>query len=208
MRKKACSTLFAAILVAGLAGTSASAKQKGSEARFAIGGTFASGILDVNDYIEGMYDTAGFEYDSFVIPVGITFVGGYRFGFGLEILGDFGPVSVIYVDDMNADDTFLNIDVPVGLTAGYAFFTASAIAPYVRGGVRYHFSGGDFTEDSEPGLYLAGGVNFFSNKGVQLQLEVAYDASTVTYKAPDFYGGGKFQEEEPGGFMVSVRAAF
>ncbi|VGO14565.1 hypothetical protein PDESU_03128 [Pontiella desulfatans] len=209
MGKKAYCILFAALLVSAFVGTSANAQmQKGSEARFAIGATFASGMLDVNDYITDMYEANGYEIDSFVLPVGLTFVGGYRFGFGMEILGDFGPVSLIMVDD-GSDDVYLNVDVPVGLTVGYAFFTAKPVSPYVRGGFRYHFTGGDFTEDSEPGIYLAGGVNFFSNKGVQLQLEVAYDGSTVTYRPPEDSGiYYPWEEIEPGGLLVSIRAAF
>jgi hypothetical protein len=50
---------------------------------------------------------------------------------------------------------------------------------------------------------VAGGVNFFSNKSVNLQLEVAYDAATVTYVF-----GGVQEEIEPGGLLVSIRAAF
>ncbi len=102
----------------------------------------------------------------------------------------------------------MNFDVPVGLTGGYAFFTDSAVSPYVRGGVRYHITGGDFADSSSPGLYVAGGINFFSNKAVNLQLEVAYDGSKVTYTAPDFYGGGFEKEIEPGGLLISIRAAF
>ena len=206
-------SFVAALCVAVLmGGVSAKAEEvaevKKGEARFAIGLTYVSGMIDVGDYIEDMYESNGIEADVLVIPVGLTFVGGYRFAFGMEIMGDFGPVSLIMVDDTFADDLFMNIDVPVGLTAGYAFFADKSVSPYVRGGFRYHFSGGDFTESSSPGLYVAGGVNFFSNKAVQLQLEVAYDASKVTYQAPDFYGGGYEKEIEPGGLMISVRAAF
>lgn len=220
MKNAVHSSIVAAMLVAGfIISASAETVEEGvvaegkkGEARFAIGGTFASGMIDVSDYIDDMYESLGYEIDSLVIPVGLTFVGGYRFASGVEVLGDFGPVSFIMVDDMNADETFTNIDVPVGLTAGYAFFADKSVSPYVRGGFRYHFSAGDFTESSSPGLYVAGGINFFSNKAVNLQLEVAYDASTVTYKTPDYYtdlGAPDYEKEiEPGGLMVSIRAAF
>ena len=215
MKNKVYGSLVSvSIAAAMLVGVSAQAEEesKKGEARFAIGGTFANGMMDVSDYIDDMYESLGYETDSLVIPVGITFVGGYRFASGVEILGDFGPVSFILVDDANAGETFTTIDVPVGLTAGYAFFVDKSVSPYVRGGFRYHFSGGDFAESSSPGLYVAGGINFFSNKAVQLQLEVAYDASTVTYKTPDYYtdlGAPNYEKEiEPGGLMVSIRAAF
>lgn len=181
---------------------------KKGEMRFAIGATYAAGMVDVGDRIEEIYELNGLDADILVIPVGLSFVGGYRFKFGLELLGDVGPVSFILVDDAVADDVFTNIDVPVGVTVGYALLTDKSVSPYLRGGFRYHFSEGDFTESSGGGLYVAGGINFFSNKAVQLQVEVAYDASEVTYKAPDFYGGGDEKDLEPGGFMVSVRAAF
>ena len=217
MKNKVYGSLVSvSIVVAMLIGVSAQAEEaaevKKGEMRFAIGATFASGMLDVGDYIDDMYEFVGLDADVLVIPVGLTFVGGYRFAFGMEILGDVGPVSFILVDDLNADEVFTNIDVPVGLTAGYAFFTDKAVSPYVRGGVRYHFTGGDFSDSSSPGLYVAGGVNFFSNKAVQLQLEVAYDGSKVTYKTPDYYtalGAPNYEKEiEPGGLMISIRAAF
>jgi hypothetical protein len=181
---------------------------KKGEVRFAFGLTYASGMLDVDDYITDTYAATGSTVDSLVIPVGLSFVGGYRFAFGLEILADVGPVSLILVDDTDADEIFTNIDVPVGLTVGYAFMTEKSISPYLRGGFRYHFSEGDFTDSTSPGAYVAGGINFFSNKAVQLQLEVAYDASEVTYKAPDIYGPGFEEDIEPGGLLVSIRAAF
>lgn len=184
------------------------AERRKGEARFAIGATYASGMMDVADRIEEIYAVNSIEADVVVLPIGPSFVAGYRFGFGLELLGDVGPVSFIAVDDTVADEVYVNWDVPVGATVGYAFLRDSAVSPYVRGGFRYHFSSGDYTESSGGGLYVAGGINFFSNKAVQLQVEVAYDASEVTYKSPDFYGPGDEEDIEPGAFMVSVRAAF
>lgn len=190
----------------GIAEQPAAKEGKKGEMRFAIGATYAAGIVDVADRIEEGY--APTNVDILVIPIGPSFVAGYRFKFGLELLGDVGPVSFIAVDDTVADEVFTNIDVPVGVTVGYAFFTEKSVSPYLRGGLRHHFSGGDFTDSSSPGLYVAGGINFFSNKAVQLQVEVAYDAAEVTFKAPDFYGGGDEEDLEPGGLLISVRAAF
>ncbi len=209
-------SLVAGLCVAALlSGVSAQAEEvadvKKGEVRFAIGLSYASGIYDVYDFVENEIEARGAELEGFVIPVGITFVGGYRFAFGGEILIDAGPLSILMVDIDAADDTYYNWDVPVGLTGGYAFFADKAVSPYVRGGVRYHFTGGDFADSSTPGLYVAAGVNFFSNKAVQLQLEVAYDASQVTYKVPDDWPPAPTkgtEEIEPGGFMVSIRAAF
>lgn len=149
--------------------TASKEEAKKGETRFAIGLSYVSGMMDVGDYIEDSYESMGYsDSDVLIIPVGLSLAGGYRFASGIEIIVDAGPVSFIMVDDVTEDETFTNIDVPVGLTAGYAFFADKSISPYLRGGVRYHFSYGDFTESSSPGLYVAGGVNFFSNKAVQL----------------------------------------
>ena len=229
MKKAVHSSLVAAMLVAGMIasvsaetgvpeGVSEGAPAGGvegkkGEVRFAIGASYAAGINDVYDFVEKAVESGGGEIDGFAIPVGLMFVGGYRFSFGVEILIDAGPVSLLALEAsaLGESDTYWNWDVPVGLTAGYAFFTDKSVSPYVRGGVRYHITGGDFSDSSSPGLYVAGGVNFFSNKAVQLQLEVAYDAAEVTYKTPDEWSSfGVFSEEEiePGGLMVSIRAAF
>ena len=226
MRNVVRSSVVAATLVAGLivnataetAGEGVVAEEvaegKKGEARFAIGISYASGIYDVYDFVEDAVESGGGAIDGFAIPVGLTLVGGYRFGFGGEILLDAGPVSILALDAESSggeSDTYWNWDVPVGLTAGYAFFANKSVSPYLRAGVRYHITDGDFADSSSPGLYVAGGVNFFSNKAVQLQLEVAYDASEVTYKTPDewsAYGIYSEEEIEPGGFMVSIRAAF
>jgi hypothetical protein len=192
----------------GVAEQPAAKEGKKGEARFAFGLTYAAGMVDVGDRIEEVYALDGNDVDMLVIPIGPSIVAGYRFKFGLELLGDVGPVSFIAVDDTVADDIFTNIDIPMGVTVGYAFLTDKSVSPYLRGGFRYHFSEGDFTDSSSAGLYVAGGINFFSNKAVQLQVEVAYDAAEVTYKAPDFYGGGDEEDLEPGGLLISVRAAF
>lgn len=177
--------------------------------RFGIGLTYASGIDDVYDFVEEEIEARGFDPDGFSVPAGLTLVFGYRFDFGGEILVDAGPASVLIVDVVGADDTYYNWDVPVGLTAGYAFFRDSSISPYIRGGVRYHFTDGDFSDDSSAGWYAAGGVDFFANKAVNLQLEVAYDAAQVTYKTPEEWPLGVSSEEiEPGALMISIRAVF
>jgi hypothetical protein len=207
MKNTVHSSFVAGLCVAALlVGVSAQAagESKG-EARFAIGLTYAAGFTDVSDAIENYFEVNGYDIDSVAIPVGLSVVGGYRFASGIEVLLDAGPFTYMYVDAVGGSlsGEYTYWDIPVGLTAGYAFFTESAVSPYVRGGVRHHFAGGDFYDSTSPGFYVAGGVNFFSNKAVNLQLEVAYDAATVTYVF------GKVQDEiEPGGLLVSVRAAF
>lgn len=213
MKKSAYNTCVVAVVLAGLlTGVSAKAADeevKKGEARFAIGLTYASGVSDVNDFITETFELSGYEVDDLVIPVGLSLVGGYRFANGVEILIDAGPVSLVYVDATGGmlDGEYTYWDVPVGLTGGYAFLTDRAVSPYVRGGFRHHFAGGDFYDSSTPGLYIAGGLNFFSNKAMQLQLEVAYDTSEVSL-VDDVAGTGRSEDVEPGAFMASIRAAF
>jgi hypothetical protein len=173
------------------------------EASFAVGLTYINGIGDVNDFIT---DSLGDDVDSLNIPVGVAAAGGYRFACGGEIMGHAGPFSLTYLDVDNGSfaGDYFDWDMPVGLTAGYVLFSGESISPYLRGGIRYHIAGGDFHDHSSPGLYVAGGVNFFANKVAKLQFEIAYDDATVEYE--DFAGSKK--KIKPGGWLVSIRAAF
>ncbi len=208
MRNAVHGSLIAVSLVAALLvgiNAEAAGDSKG-EGRFAVGLSYASGISEVSDFITDSFESSGYEIDELTIPVGLSLAGGYRFGFGGEIMVDAGPFAMVYIDAIGgtASGEYFTWDLPVGLTAGYAFFSSHSVSPYLRGGVRHHFAGGDFYDSSSPGLYVAGGINFFSNRAVQLQLEVAYDDATVKFE--DFFGDT--EEIKPGGLLVSIRAAF
>ena len=199
-------TLMVAVLMVGLVCVCETNAE--GEGRFAIGLSYVNGISDVADFVQESFEALGYEVSDLIIPVGLSLNGGYRFDFGGEIMVDAGPFALMYVDATgggSADGTYTYWDVPVGLTAGYALFADKAVSPYVRGGIRYHIAGGDFYDSSSPGLYVAGGLNFFSNKACQLQLEVAYDAAEVTYK-DEF--SGRTEAIEPGGLMASIRVAW
>ncbi|MCP4215477.1 MAG: outer membrane beta-barrel protein [bacterium] len=209
MKKRVPYSFFVASIVAALL-VSISAKAAGEskgEGRFAIGLTYVNGLSEVSDFVKDSFEDMGYEVDDLQIPVGITFAGGYRFEFGGEIMVDAGPVALMYIDVTGGttDDDYLYWDVPVGMTLGYALFADKAVSPYVRGGVRYHIAGGDFYDSSTLGPYVAGGLNFFSDKAVQLQFEVAFDAAEVTYE-DEFTG--RTEDIKPGGLLVSIRAAF
>ena len=201
--RKSCLLVMVLLAVASYSSCLQAAEGEG---RFAIGVTYVNGFSDVEDFIENDLEAQGYTLDDTLsVPVGLTLVGGYRFASGVEILADAGPFSMYYVDVITGPvDEYTHWDLPVGLTAGYALLPDQSISPYVRGGARYHFTGGDFADSSSVGPYVAAGINFFSDREVQMQLEIAYDGSTV-----DFVGlSGATDEIETGGILASLRIAF
>lgn len=200
IKKRLCCSLIAVLLVCW--GTSAQA----GEGKFAVGLSYVDGFSDVIDHLKQPFEEAGYEMDTFYIPAGLTFVGGYKFDSGLDILADVGPFAYYYIDawlgPLSGEYSYW--DLPVGLTVGYDFSSGSKVSPFIRGGVRYHFAGGDFDTDSSIGPYVAGGINFFNTSAVKLQLEIAYDASKISIRNVD----GVEKDIETGGFMFSIRAAF
>jgi hypothetical protein len=53
-------------------------------------------------------------------------------------------------------------------------------SPYVRGGVIHHFASGDYDVSSNPGLFVAAGLDF-----TRFTIEVALDNSEVEFEAAD-----------------------
>ena len=69
-----------------------------SENRFSVGLTYVNGLHEVTDFIDDDLQALGYDVDTLAIPVGLTLVGGYRFGSGIEIMADVGPLMIIYMD--------------------------------------------------------------------------------------------------------------
>ena len=155
------------------------------EWHFPVGLSYFSGVSDIGDLFEdniesqSTYNTI-IEADVTVIPVGITFRPYYEFDSGVGIGMDFGPIMFLYSDQEYIDDVdFFNL--PVIATCRYAFNSDGDVSPYVRAGVSYNISSGDYKEGSDPGLFAAVGIEFMRKKAVNMGIEVAYDSSEIEF---------------------------
>jgi hypothetical protein len=158
---------------------------------FGIGLSHASGFADVKDYYEREYHATSIT----VSPVGAVFMPSYEWNNGLRVGGDLGPILAVM-----GDVSF--VDVPVGLSVGYAFRPAQEVSPYVRGGIRYQIASGDQVNGSSPGAFAAAGIDFAQRKRFHWGLEAAVDTSTVTFK------GTRTEEIKPNRFLVNVHFTF
>jgi hypothetical protein len=158
--------------------------------------TFISGWGDVVDFHEEAEGTDA----GLTIPMGLSVHPYYQFVHGSRIGADVGPIAMIL-----GDTTF--IDVPIGVTYGFAILPRKSFTPFVRSGFRYHIAGGEYFEKSTPGIYLATGVEFLRNGPVGVGVELAYDGSKITLQDD---GGWWLMKEEIAimEFMLGVRAIF
>lgn len=186
----------------------------GTDVRVGLGLTYTSGFQDVADYFLDAYGV-----DATIIPVGVSFNLAVQIPHGdalasLPTVGT-GPVGLILTEETifgpgfstSSSTTF--VDIPINGSYGVKFLPNGSIGPYVRGGVAYHFTIGDMVSSSSAGLYIAGGVDFFQNRKVSLNVEVAYDDSSVTFSGFTGALGAAAEEKiKTGGLLVSVRAIF
>lgn len=174
------------------------------EWRIHFGLSYVGGLSDVVDFYEREIEDDGYEYDStWEVPVGLSLGASYEFSHGSRIGLDLGPAYVIYVEEMGGDASYSHWDVPLGLSYGFTFVPDAETSPYVRAGLRYHVTDGDFVDSSDPGVFGAFGVEFMRSKPVGFGFEVGYDSSTVT-----LLGDVAAEEVETGGLLVSVFADF
>jgi len=75
--------------------------------------------------------------------------------------------------------------VPVGAFVRYTPWPKATVAPYVRGGFKYPFAGGDNLESSQVGGFGAVGLEFWRTKRIGVSLEVGYDSSEIKVKYTD-----------------------
>jgi hypothetical protein len=169
--------------------------------RFPVGLSYVDGFSEVVSYYEDNHDVDAGGF----VPIGLSFTPYYQFDHGSRIGFDLGPAGLIL-----GDVTYW--DVPIALTYGLTILPDASWSPYVRGGFKYHFVGGDDVQDSTPGLFGAVGVEFFRQKAVGLQFEVGYDSSEVTMEDDGSIGGWSSRRQRgettvnPGGLLVSIRA--
>jgi hypothetical protein len=181
----------------------------GVKFRFPVGATFANGAYDLNDKLEDSFRANGYTItDDFVWPVGLSFNPRVEFPFGLGLGVTLGPTEFLAVetnDNNNSDDTDFNLIVPVGGYVQYNFLRDKTVSPYVRAGVRYPITGGDYIKSGSVGAFVAAGVEFYRTEKVGFGVEVGYDWSEVKVSAGPVGGD---QTVRPIGFNVSIFALF
>lgn len=176
-----------------------------------MGITYGSGLTDVTDAIEtGLENQFGFDVDTWSIPVGLSLHPYIEFDFGLGVGLSVGPAEFVAIEvdtygpGYSTSDSSFDYLIPVGVDLRYTLFRDRKVSPYARVGVRYPIVGGDYLEDSSPGIFGALGVEFYRNNRVGFGVEVGYDASEVDVAV----GGGRTETVKPCEFMISIFALF
>ena len=148
-----------------------------------LGLTYVDGAYDVNRQLKASLVRNGFTVRSdYVIPAGLSLNPRVEFGNGLGVGLALGPTSVVGVQrnggfNISHDLSYI---IPVGGFVQYNFLSHHAVSPYIRGGIKYPITGGDFIKSGTVGGYGAVGVQFLKQKRVGVGLEVGYDSSQVT----------------------------
>lgn len=178
------------------------------EWHFPVGLSYISGVNDIGDLFEDNLEAESYIYsaDITVIPVGITFRPYYEYDNGVGFGMDFGPTMIMLSNEDDIDADFFNL--PINVTCRYAITPDASVSPYVRAGISYNISSGDYKESSKPGLFAAVGVEMMRTKAVNLGIEFAYDSSEIEFEDhTDYYGGG-IKKIKPGGFIFTFSVIF
>ncbi len=171
-----------------------------------LGLTYASGIENV---INQMEKTIGFERES-TWPIGLR-ISAYAkmesgIGFGMGV----GPWTTINVEDRryypyHNNDVKVSYIVPVFADIRYYFPRAGFLTPYIRAGVAYPISGGDYIGAGDPGPLVALGAHAWEHRYVTIGIEAGYDGSKVEVKSGYLHAAEKLRPTE---FTLSVFASF
>ena len=170
-----------------------------AEWKFGAGGTYLSGLNDLADTLEDNLEDRGFEVDTLVIPIGVSFQGYTEWDSGIGVGFSLGPAMAAFGDL----DFF---SVPVGIDARYSF-GSDGNRPYVRLGGRYHIAGGDDIESGGAGPFAAIGYEWRKPEAeTGWGLELAYDgAETEVLSSRSITGTEDIAVAE---FMLSVFVLF
>jgi hypothetical protein len=187
---------------------------------FPVGICYASGIQDATDKLFDFYKSDGFDVTRIDIPVGLTLNPYYEWNTSIGAIGagvTVGPTAFVMVDEKtvsyygSSSDTFkFSYAVPVGGFIRYTPWPKATVAPYVRGGVKYPFAGGDNLESSQVGPFGAVGIEFWRTKRIGMSIEVGYDASEIKVKYTGQYllAGTRSQNVTFSGFTAGLSILF
>ena len=180
----------------------------GTKFHFDVGLTYVNGAYDVNRALKASLVDNGFTIQrDYVVPIGLSLNPRVEFGNGLGVGLSAGPTSIVGVGrngGFNARD--INYIIPVGGFLQYNLFRHKNVSPYLRAGVKYPITGGDFISSGTVGAYGAVGVEFFKQKRIGFGLEVGYDSSRVTISAGP--GDTMTRKVTPTGFTASLVVFF
>jgi hypothetical protein len=171
--------------------------------------TYSSGVSNVVDQIQ---ENHGFDRSS-EWPVGLRLSvyakqsNGFAFGAGI------GPWTVIRIEDRDYrrrhhrydDDDEWNYIVPVCADVRYFFTTSGAFEPFVRAGIVYPITSGDYIGSSTPGPLVAVGAQVWDSRYVAIGFEVGYDGSQVEVKGGPLH---RTEKVDSGELNLSVLARF
>jgi hypothetical protein len=144
-----------------------------SQAGHALGVTYSEGYKDVVSWHEdNLFVVADNE-----LPVSISYRYIQSFESGLRLDGG---VSFFYT---GGDIDYY--DLPVQITLGYNFLKDTGYEPYIRGGMSYHFTDGDFVESSA-GLGFLGALGIeIGDEWARFFMEVSYDTAQATFSTTE-----------------------
>jgi len=166
--------LILAIVALALFLSSAQAAEWRQTFEWRVGVAYASGVGDVTDLYEENLRLSGLEADvDLKFPLGIAAGMTYDWASGMRADVSLGPTFFIGGETEH-------FELPLGVTLGYNFMRDADASPYVRGGVIHHFASGDYDVSSNPGLFVAAGLDF-----TRFTIEVALDNSEVEFEAAD-----------------------
>jgi len=151
------------------------------EWRHPLGLSYVSGFSDIMDVMEKNKEIEGYDVDSFLWPIGISYHPYYQIDGGLGIGFGIGPIQLIMGD--------LELyNFPISVDVRYKLLPESNISPYGRAGIAYNIVSGDYVDSSKAGFLGGIGVEFNQQSVVGWGIEVLYNASEI--KMEKYTGSG------------------
>lgn len=174
--------------------------------RFPLGLSYISGMQDISNLFKYNYeaDNPGSTVSIVDIPVGISFSPYVQLHSGLAFGGTIGPMMLLSTYS-NSGPLFFNL--PIGADVRYFVFPWLPISPYIRAGVKYNVTAGDYVDSSLPGVLVGVGAEFLRNRHVGFGIEGDYDSSEIKFEdhaTPPY----SLTNIKPSKFMVSMFAVF
>ncbi len=145
--------------------------------RTELGYRFLNNSDELKDICKHISGNAGNGRNIYNLSISLNIQPYLELGNGFQIGAGIGPLVIIAGDARH-------LQLPMNVTLGYALFKKSPISPYVKAGISYHLSGGDYQTASKPGAYTGIGIRLLNTKRLKMGMEIALDrARTELYDA-------------------------
>lgn len=145
--------------------------------RTEAGYRFLNNVDELKDTCERISENEGKGGDVHKVSINVQVQPYHQFDNGFQIGAGFGPFVIV------ADDTW-HLLIPANATLGWSFLRRAMVSPYVKTGISYHYSEGDYQERSIPGAYAGIGIRFFNRNALKLGLEIAHDGARTELYDP------------------------